>query len=160
MTDLDIIKEIRWSIDHSTRPEFSVRLPRSAWSSVVWHVERSQGETPEKAEALEALSNLRRVSVKLERVQRENAGLLEEIEKLRAKNQEYIERHASDYRQLMELRQAVDGIRRKRRRPTIADALAAGLRADGGEDPAALAREYGWVSAATMASAIVKARSG
>ena len=153
MTDAEVVAEIRWSLEHTERTELSVRLPRAAWASLIWHVERPDGpppgEDPETKKARKAL----------ERAKRELAAVTEERDALRERVARYVERHEKDRRLISEARAVADETRAKRRgRPGRAEALAAGTRIDGGEDPVELAREYGWSSAAVMADAICAAR--
>lgn len=158
MNDKDIAREIRWSIEHARRTDFSVRLPSNAWNSIVWHLEKDGETFPEREELAKATKALSQARTRIERLTAELAALNDDREALQDKMKGYIERHENDKRQLNEARRQLANARFGARRPGLAEALAAGTRADSGEDPVSLAQEYGWSSAAVMATAILRAR--
>lgn len=158
MNDKDIAREIRWSIEHARRTDFSVRLPTNAWSSIVWHLEKDGETFPEREELAKTTKALSQARTRIERLTAELAAMNDDRDRLKMQVAELYQRHEKDKRALNDAQRQITKARTGRARPTEADALLAGTRADSGEDPAALAEEFGWSSAAVMAAAIVRAR--
>lgn len=142
-----VAQELRYSIENARTSSFNVRLPKASWLDLLGLLESAIGRTSEQQS--DQLTHERQERARLE-------GLVDQLRLDLGMAREDLQRLR---RQAREARRAAEELREERqRKPDHVAALAAGTRADSGEDPIMLAALYGWTSAAEMASAIVAAR--
>lgn len=146
------ISEVRYALDNTDKPEFSIRLSRKQWLAALVLIENIEPECgPMGAREFRRLrQQVKDLSAELLEVRR----LWEEEVALHESSQESARAARS---RLEEVRREMRDIQRRARRSDD-EALMAGLRLDLGEDAAQVAAEGGWSSGAELASHVVAAR--
>jgi len=149
------ISEVRYALDNTDKPEFSIRLSRKQWLEALVLIENIEPECgPMGAREFRRLrQQVKDLSAEL----LEARSLAEAQVALRESSQEAARAARS---RLEEVRREMRELKRRHRlsKPSDEEALMAGLRLDLGEDPAQVAAEGGWSSGAALASHVVAAR--